>query len=62
VHELQFGTIANFECGTVYTGPATLELGKTEYEELDQLGPIKVGQGYVMSLAFSVLGGKVEKP
>jgi acetoacetate decarboxylase len=62
VHELQLGTIANFECGTVYTGPGQLELGKTEYEELDQLGPISVGAGYVMSLAFSVLGGKVEKP
>jgi acetoacetate decarboxylase len=62
VHELQFGTIANFECGTVYTGTGQLELGKTEYEELDQLGPVSVGQGYVMSLAFSVLGGKVEKP
>src|SRR5436190_8494110 len=62
VHELQFGTIANFECGTVFAGPGQLELGKTEYEELDQLGPISVGQGYVMSLAFSVLGGKVEKP
>jgi acetoacetate decarboxylase len=62
VHELQFGTIANFECGAVYTGPATLELGKTEYEELDQLGPVSVGAGYVLSLAFSVLGGRVEAP
>jgi acetoacetate decarboxylase len=61
VHELQFGTIANFECGTVYTGPGKLELGATEYEELAQLGPVKVGAGYVFSMAFSVLGGKVER-
>jgi Acetoacetate decarboxylase (ADC) len=60
VHELQLGTIANFECGTIYTGSARLELGATEYEELAPLGPVKVGAGYVFSLAFSVLGGKVE--
>lgn len=60
VHELQLGTIADFVCGTVYTGRATLELGKTEYEELEQLGPLAVGQGYVFSMAFSVLGGRVE--
>ena len=60
VHELQFGTIGNFECGTVYTGPGTLELGATEYEELEPLKPIEVTSGYVFSMAFSVLGGKVE--
>jgi acetoacetate decarboxylase len=62
VHELQLGIITNFECGTVYTGPAELELGPTEYEELAPLGPISVGAGYVLSLAFSVMGGKVERP
>jgi acetoacetate decarboxylase len=60
VHELAFGSIANFECGTVYTGSAALEFGATEYEELAPLGPVTVGAGYVLSLAFSVLGGKVE--
>jgi acetoacetate decarboxylase len=60
VHELQLGTIANFECGTIYTGSAKLELGATEYEELEPLGPVRVGAGYVFSMAFSVLGGKVE--
>ncbi|HKU38662.1 MAG TPA: acetoacetate decarboxylase family protein [Polyangiales bacterium] len=60
VHELALGTIANFECGTIYTGSAKLELGSTEYEELSLLGPTRVGAGYVFSMAFSVLGGKVE--
>lgn len=60
VHELQLGTIANFECGPIYTGPGQLELGSTEYEELDPLSPVRVGAGYVFSMAFSVLGGKVE--
>jgi acetoacetate decarboxylase len=60
VHELSFGKIADFECGTVHTGPATLELGPTEYEELGPLAPVSVAAGYVMSLAFSVVGGRVE--
>jgi len=60
VHEFQLGAIANFECGTIYTGSASLELGATEFEELAPLGPVKVGMGYVFSMAFSVMGGKVE--
>ena len=57
VHELSRGTIADFECGTVFTGPATLELGATEYEELDLLAPRLGRRGYVYSMAFSVVGG-----
>jgi len=60
VHELQLGTIANFECGPIHTGRATLALGATEYEEIEALGPLAVGAGYVFSMAFSVTGGKVE--
>jgi acetoacetate decarboxylase len=60
VHELQMGTIADFACGTIHTGTATLELGATEYEELAALQPRSVGAGYVFSMAFSVLGGRVE--
>jgi acetoacetate decarboxylase len=60
VRELQFGTIANFECGTVHVGKGELELGNTEYEELLPLQPLTIGSGYVFSMAFSVLGGKVE--
>jgi hypothetical protein len=60
VHELAFGAIEGFEIGTVHTGPGALELGDTEYEELSALGPVTVGTGYVCSLAFSVVGGRVE--
>jgi len=60
VNELQLGTIADFECGPIHTGSATLEFGRTEYEELEPLGPLSVGTGYVFSMAFSVTGGKVE--
>jgi acetoacetate decarboxylase len=60
VHELQLGSIAGFECGPVYTGPASLALEPSDYEELGSLAPRTVGAGYVFSMAFSVLGGKVE--
>jgi acetoacetate decarboxylase len=60
VRELQLGTIADFECGMIHWGPATLEIGTTEYEELELLKPVSVGSGYVFSMAFTVTGGKVE--
>ena len=62
VHELQFGIIADFECGTIHSGSATLQIGTSEYEELEPLQPLAVGAGYVFAMAFSVLGGKVEPP
>ena len=61
VHELAFGAIEGFECGPIHTGPGKLELGATEYEELAALGPLSVGAGHVFSMAFSVMGGRVEK-
>jgi acetoacetate decarboxylase len=57
VHELSRGTITGFRLGTVYSGPASLELGASEFEELDRLAPTSVGKGYVHAAAFSVTGG-----
>jgi acetoacetate decarboxylase len=62
VHELAMGKIEGFEAGTVYGGPGELTLGETEYEELAPLRPRSVGNGYTFSLAFSVVGGRVESP
>jgi acetoacetate decarboxylase len=59
VHELSRGTIKGFQLGTVYSGEATLELGASDFEELDRLAPTSVGRGYVHSAAFSVTGGSV---
>ena len=61
VHELQLGVIEGFECGPVFTGPGKLELGATEYEELAPLAPRTISAGYVFSMAFSVVGGRVER-
>jgi acetoacetate decarboxylase len=60
VHELAFGKIEGFEVGSVLTGPAELSFGTSEYDEIAALGPVTVGTGAVLSLAFSVVGGTVE--
>jgi len=57
VLELSRGTITGFKLGTVYSGPASLELGASDFEELDRLAPTSVGTGYVHAAAFSVTGG-----
>ncbi len=58
VHELSVVTVTGVEIGTVWRGQATLELGSSEFEELDLLAPRAVGAGWVYSMAFSVTGGK----
>ena len=60
VHEFQRARVAGFEIGTVFTGPATLEFGPSEFNEIDALGPLRVERGYVHSMAFSVVGGAVQ--
>lgn len=60
VHELAMGRIEGFEVGTVLTGPAQLGFDASEYDEIAELGPLTVGTGAVLSLAFSVVGGTVE--
>lgn len=58
VHELSLVTVADVESGTIWRGDASLELGASEFEELDLLAPRAVGAGWVYSTAFSVVGGK----
>jgi acetoacetate decarboxylase len=57
VHELSRGTITDFAVGTVWHGAARLEVGQSEHEELHLLAPTAVGDGWVLSMAFSVTGG-----
>lgn len=59
VHEYQRAIISDPEIGTVFTGEASLEFGQASSEEIDTLGPIQTGRGYVHSFAFSVIGGDV---
>jgi acetoacetate decarboxylase len=60
VHELSRGTIEGFELGTVWHGSAELEIGRTEHDEIADLAPVEVGDGWVMAMAFSVTGGTTE--
>lgn len=59
VHELAQATVTGFELGPVFTGDADLAFGSSDFEELDALGPLVVGKGYVHAMAFSVTGGRV---
>jgi len=60
VHEIARGTIEGFEIGTVWHGSAGLEIGDPEHDEIGDLAPVSVGDGWVLSMAFSVTGGSVE--
>ncbi len=60
VYEFQKGKITDFQVGTVWTGPATLEFDESPFEEIADLTPRAVGPGYVHSMAFSVVGGTTE--
>ena len=57
VYELARGKVEGFEVGTVWHGSARLEFGASEHEEVDALAPVEVGDGWVLSMAFSVTGG-----
>ena len=60
VYEFSRARVAGFEVGTVHTGPAALEFGASEHEELDLLAPRTVDGGFVFSFAFSVVGGTAQ--
>ncbi len=60
VHEIARGSIEGFRVGTVWHGAAELEISASEHEEIDALSPVSVGDGWVLSMAFSVTGGSTE--
>ena len=57
VHEISRGTITDFQVGTVWHGRSELAFGESEFEEIAELAPTAVGDGWVLSMAFSVTGG-----
>ena len=57
VHELAKVKVKDVEMGTLWRGTATLELGSSEFEEVDLLAPTSVGPGWVYATAFSAVGG-----
>ena len=59
VSELARARIEGFEMGEVLVGPASLEFGASEFDEIADLAPVEVGDGYVCSVAFGVVGGEI---
>ena len=57
VHELSVVTTKDVAFGTMWRGDATLELGSSDFEELDLLAPRSVVAGWVYTMAFTVVGG-----
>ena len=57
VHELSVVKTTDVAFGAVWRGDATLDLGSSDFEEVDLLAPRSVGAGWVYSMAFSVVGG-----
>lgn len=57
VEEFSRVTAYGFEQGRIFSGPATLEVGVSEHDEVALLAPVSVGTGYSYSMAFSVSGG-----
>jgi acetoacetate decarboxylase len=59
VHDLARNVLTDFACVDVWTGAATLELGASEFEELEALAPVNVTGGFRCSLAFTITGAEV---
>jgi len=58
VDDLARNLLTDFEIADVWTGPATLELSESEFEELDSLGPTEVIGGFRCSIAFTITGAE----
>jgi acetoacetate decarboxylase len=59
VHDLARNLLEDFEIGHVWQGPATLELGASEFEELDALTPLDVAGGFRCSVGMTIVGAEV---
>ena len=59
VHDLARNLVADFAVADVWTGPATLDLHASEFEELAALAPIEVTGGFRCAVAFTITGAEV---
>lgn len=58
ISELVRSEIVDFELADVFSGPAELEFGTLVHEEIADLAPTTVGRGWVLSLGFTIQGGR----
>jgi acetoacetate decarboxylase len=59
VHDLARNLISDFAMCDVWTGPAQLELGSSDFEELEPLRPLEVSGGFWGSIAFTITGAEI---
>jgi acetoacetate decarboxylase len=59
VHDLARNLLADFAVAEVWTGPATLEVHESEFEELAALGPVEIVDGFRCGVAFTITGAEV---
>jgi len=58
ISELVRSEIVDFELADVFSGSAELELGALMHEEIADLMPTSVGRGWVLSIGFTINGGR----
>ncbi|ROZ49013.1 enduracididine biosynthesis enzyme MppR [Rhodococcus sp. WS3] len=58
ISELVRSEIVDFELADVFSGPAELEIGTLLHEEIADLTPTTVGRGWVLSIGFTINGGR----
>jgi acetoacetate decarboxylase len=59
VHDLARNLISDFAMCDVWTGSAQLQLGTSDFEELDALRPREVSGGFRGSIAFTITGAEI---
>jgi acetoacetate decarboxylase len=59
VHDLARNIVSDFAVADVWTGPATLDLFASEFEELHHLAPVEVLGGFRCAVAFTITGAEI---
>jgi len=59
VHEISAGTVANAKIGEVWAGEGDLKFFASPFEEVADLGPIKITDAFYFSIGMTITGGKV---
>ncbi|MDA8045563.1 MAG: acetoacetate decarboxylase family protein [Actinomycetota bacterium] len=59
VHDLARNLVTDFAMCDVWTGPAELEVGGSDFEEIDALRPVEVTGGFRGAIAFTITGAEI---
>jgi acetoacetate decarboxylase len=59
VHEISAGKVANAKIGEVWAGKGELKFFTSPFEEVADLGPIKVTGAFYFSIGMTITGGEV---